>query len=311
MKFVIGSRGSKLALAQVEIVIAQLRQQIKEQCKGEFGNLVFEKKIIKTTGDKIKDAPLAKIGGKGIFVKEIDEALVRGEIDFAVHSMKDVPTELMKGIEIASIPKREERNDVLISKYFLHELKKDSTIGTSSLRRKAELLHYSKDFKTAELRGNVDTRLRKLNEGVYDAIVMAKAGLKRLGFEKHIKQDLPLDKFPHAVGQGAIAIASREDFAYKGLLKMLEDETTRREVEAERALLKAIGGGCQVPLGVVTKVKNSKIILSASIFSQDGKTRVDAKVEETSTIKAGEKAAKILLEKGGEKIIKELDEKAC
>jgi len=295
----------------VEIVIAQLRQQIKEQCKGEFGNLVFEKKIIKTTGDKIKDAPLAKIGGKGIFVKEIDEALVRGEIDFAVHSMKDVPTELMKGIEIASIPKREERNDVLISKYFLHELKKDSTIGTSSLRRKAELLHYSKDFKTAELRGNVDTRLRKLNEGVYDAIVMAKAGLKRLGFEKHIKQDLPLDKFPHAVGQGAIAIASREDFAYKGLLKMLEDETTRREVEAERALLKAIGGGCQVPLGVVTKVKNSKIILSASIFSQDGKTRVDAKVEETSTIKAGEKAAKILLEKGGEKIIKELDEKAC
>jgi hydroxymethylbilane synthase len=157
------------------------------------------------------------------------------------------------------------------------------------------------------LRGNVDTRLRKLNEGIYDAIVMAKAGLKRLGFEKHIKQDLPLDKFPHAVGQGAIAIASREDFAYKGLLKMIEDEKTRREIEAERSLLKAIGGGCQVPLGVAAEVKNNRIILSASIFSQDGKVRIDAKVEETSAIKAGEKAAKILLEEGGKKIIEEIN----
>lgn len=311
MKLIIGSRGSKLALAQVDLVIAQLRQQIKEQCRGEFEDLLFERKIIKTTGDKIKDAPLAKIGGKGIFVKEIDEALAGRKIDFAVHSMKDVPTELMKEIEIAAVPKREERNDVLISKHFLHELKKDSTIGTSSLRRKAELLSYSKDFKIAELRGNVDTRLRKLNEGVYDAIVMAKAGIKRLGFEKHIKQDLPLDKFPNTVGQGAIAIASREDFAYKGLLKLLEDKTTRIEIEAERALLKTIGGGCQVPLGVVTEHKDSRIILKASMFSQDGKTRIDAKVEDADAVKAGERAAKILFEKGGKKIIEEINEGAC
>lgn len=268
----IGTRGSKLALKQVDIVIGLLNKK--------FPRLEFEKKIIKTTGDKILDAPLAKIGGRGLFVKEIDEAVSRGEVHFAVHSMKDVPVELPGGLELVCVPEREEVGDALISRdgLSIDELPGGAVIGTSSIRRKAELLNYRSDFIIKELRGNVDTRMRKLGAGEYDAIVMAKTGLKRLGFEKDITQTLPLDIFLPPVGQGAIAVVARKDFAQKSVLAAINHKNSMLRCIAERALLRRLGGGCQVPVGVVTKI-NKKIKIKAAVLSPDGKKRIQVEME--------------------------------
>ncbi len=305
MKFIIGSRGSRLALKQVNII----SNLLKERSPGL--DLEFERKIIRTTGDKILDAPLSRIGGKGIFVKEIDEAVKRGDVDFAVHSMKDVPTDILDELEIVSVPKREDVNDALISKGpTLDELPKNSVVGTSSLRRRAEILNYRGDLEIKDLRGNVDTRIRKVMEGDYDAIIMAKAGLKRLGLERHITQVLDKDVFIPSVGQGAIAVVSRKAFEQNDILTRINDEESMQKVLAERALLKHLGGGCQVPIGAVTEtdIEKKELRIRAVIISPDGRERIEVvkRGDPEKPEKIGTDAAKALLKAGGDVILEEV-----
>ncbi|NOZ76698.1 MAG: hydroxymethylbilane synthase [Euryarchaeota archaeon] len=302
MKLVIGTRGSKLALTQVDIISGLLKER--------FPELEFERKIIKTTGDKITDVPLAKIGGKGLFVKEIDEAVARGEVDFAVHSMKDVPTDLLPEIEIAATPEREDVSDALISREgkSLDELPEGAVVGTSSLRRRAQLHNARPDIEIRDLRGNVDTRLRKLNEGLYDAIIMARAGLRRMGFEGRITQVLPVDVFAPSVGQGAIAVVARRDGAVRDYLEAINHRDTMVRVTAERALLKQLGGGCQVPIGTFTRVDGGTLHMDAVVLSPDG-TRKIAVRDSGPRGEAGEigvRAGRTLLKNGAAEILEEV-----
>jgi hydroxymethylbilane synthase len=300
MKLVIGTRGSKLALAQVDLVTKILGNK--------FSDIKFEKKIIRTTGDKIKDVSLAKIGGKGLFVKEIDEAVAKGDVDFAVHSMKDVPTEMHEDLEIVSVPPRGDISDSLISRNNgIDDLSTGAIIGTSSLRRKAEILNYRPDIQIKDLRGNVDTRLRKLDSKEYDAIIMATAGLKRLGFGDRITEELPLQFFPPSVGQGAIAIVARKDFPGKGYLDAINHPGSMARIKAERALLKGIGGGCQVPLGVISTI-NGGLSLRGVIMSPSGENRIDAVYYGAlkDAEKIGMEVAKRLLKKGADEILHEV-----
>lgn len=242
--FIIGTRGSKLALAQAE--------QVKRELLLAYSDLEVELRIIKTKGDKRMDLSLNASGDKGLFTKELEEALFAGEIDCAVHSLKDLPVELCSGTSFGAILRREQVNDVLISVRYksLAELPNGAIVGTSSPRRAAQLLEQRSDLDIREIRGNVDTRLAKLDNGEYDAIVMAYAGLKRLGLEERITQILPEVQMVPAPGQGAIAVqikSDRED--YKELLKLLHHDYTARCVEVERYILSKIGGGCAVPFG--------------------------------------------------------------
>ena len=242
--FIIGTRGSKLALAQAE--------QVKRELLLAYPELKVELRIIKTKGDKRLDLSLNASGDKGLFTKELEEALFAGEIDCAVHSLKDLPVELCSGTSLGAILRREQVNDVLISVRYksLAELPDGAIVGTSSPRRAAQLLEQRSDLDIREIRGNVDTRLAKLDNGEYDAIVMAYAGLKRLGLEERITQILPEVQMVPAPGQGAIAVqikSDRED--YKELLKPLHHDYTTRCVEVERYILSKIGGGCAVPFG--------------------------------------------------------------
>ena len=242
--FIIGTRGSKLALAQAE--------QVKRELLLAYPDLKVELRIIKTKGDKRLDLSLNASGDKGLFTKELEEALFAGEIDCAVHSLKDLPVELCSGTSLGAILRREQVNDILISLRYksLAELPNGAIVGTSSPRRAAQLLEQRSDLDIREIRGNVDTRLAKLDNGEYDAIVMAYAGLKRLGLEERITQVLPEVQMVPAPGQGAIAVqikSDRED--YKELLKLLHHDYTARCVEVERYILSQIGGGCAVPFG--------------------------------------------------------------
>ncbi|MEO7145097.1 MAG: hydroxymethylbilane synthase, partial [Bryobacteraceae bacterium] len=240
----IGSRGSQLALWQAHWIEARLGA-LGETCQIE---------VIKTTGDKITDAPLSKIGGKGLFTKEIEDALLAGEIDVAVHSLKDLPVETPRGLTLAAIPEREDVRDALVGKR-LDELAKGAVVGTSSLRRAAQLLALRPDLKIETLRGNVDTRLRKLDEGKYDAIVLAAAGLGRLGWENRIAELIPAELILPAPGQGALAVETRDDRGrVTKLCRQLDDASARAAVTAERAALAALGGGCQVPIGAYAEV---------------------------------------------------------
>ncbi len=301
MKLVIGTRGSKLALTQADLVAGLLKDRSPE--------LEFEKRIVRTTGDKIRDAPLAKIGGKGLFVKEIDEAVAGGEVDFAVHSMKDVPTEMLEELEIACIPEREDIGDALVSRdgLTIEGLPGGAVVGTSSIRRGAQVLNFRGDLQIKDIRGNVDTRLRKIRSGEYDAIIMAKAGLKRLGLEGEITQELPLDMFLPTVGQGAIAVVARKDFHGRKYLHTVNHEASAIGVKAERALLKRLGGGCQVPVGAVTSL-DGDLSLRAVILSPDGGTRIDAEVRgrPRDAEEMGIAAAEELLRKGGEEILEKV-----
>jgi len=294
MKVVIGTRGSALARWQARHVGDRLK---------ELHEIEYEERIIKTTGDKIKDAPLAKIGGKGIFVKELDDAVLQGSVDLAVHSMKDVPVDLPKGLVIAAVPEREETNDALLSSKSLDELPEDAVIGTSSLRRRAQLKHYRPELRIKDIRGNVDTRIRKLREGLYDAIVMAKAGLKRMGFESYIRETLPLDIFTPTVGQGAIAVVARDGSRLLSLLSSLNHKPSEMRVLAERSLLRGVGGGCQIPLGANTWIDGSKLHLTAVMLSQDGSRRIEVREAGQDPVKVGEKAAKRLLDQGGAELL--------
>lgn len=259
-KVVIGTRGSKLALWQANWV--------KEKLEELYPEIKIEIEKIKTTGDKILDAPLAKIGGKGLFVKEIEEALLDGRVDIAVHSMKDVPTEIPKGLHIAAICKREDPRDAFLSRdgIPLKDLPEGAVIGTSSLRRTVQLKALRKDIEIRPLRGNVDTRIRKLIEGQFDGIVLALAGLKRMGFEENIAEIFSEEILIPAIGQGAIGIETRVDDEFvNDIVKPLNDPLTALCVSAERAFLSVMGGGCQVPLACHAKVVDGVMKISGMI----------------------------------------------
>lgn len=267
-RLIIGSRSSKLALAQVEIV--------RKKLKAIYPALELELKTIKTTGDKILDVALSKIGDKGLFTKEIEEALLRGEIDFAVHSMKDLPTELHHELRLAAVSEREDACDVLVSTqgYSIKTLPKNAKIGTGSLRRRAQLLHLRSDLKALDLRGNLDTRIRKLEQGLYDAIILAYAGIKRLNLKLKLVK-IPLEEMLPQAGQGALGIEIRKNNREaEKILKVLDSEDNHLCIDAERALLAGLEGGCQVPIGVYAQIDNDRISMKAGVFSLDGQIAV-------------------------------------
>jgi hydroxymethylbilane synthase len=304
-KLTIGTRGSPLAVWQAEWVRTSLREL-------EPG-LSISLEQIKTTGDRILDAPLAMIGGKGLFVKEIEEALARSEIDLAIHSMKDVPTQLPAGLEILSIPAREDPRDALITRNgdSLEKLPSGARIGTSSLRRQAQLLHARPDFKVALLRGNLDTRLRKLDAGDYDAILLAAAGLRRLGLEQRITEFLPYEVCLPAISQGALGLEGRADDRFvRELVARLEDRHTRIAVTAERAFLERLEGGCQVPIAAHATIDHETILLRGLIASVDGRCVIRGSAEGAlaEATETGAALAERLLSQGGREILKEIYE---
>ena len=295
----IGTRKSKLALWQANFIKEKLEE------KGHTVELV----LITTTGDKILDAPLAKIGGKGLFVKEIEEALLREEIDLAVHSLKDVPMLLPEGLSLGAITEKEFPFDVLISRRgeSLEELPKKAIIGTSSLRRQVQIKRKRSDLQIEILRGNVDTRIRKLEEGKYDAIVLAYAGVKRMGLEDRITQIL--EDFIPAVGQGSLATEIREkDERIKECISFLDHRESRIRAEAERSFLRKLEGGCQVPIGAYAWIEEGKLKIRAFISDLSGEKFIEGyeegKVEEAQEI--GKRLADRLLEEGGKEILERI-----
>lgn len=252
----IGSRGSQLALWQARWVGSRL---------GEHG-IACRIEVIRTTGDKITDVPLAKVGIKGLFTKEIEEALLSSHIDLAVHSLKDMPTDLPAGLEIAAVPEREDARDAMVGAR-LADLPAGARVGTSSLRRAAQLRRLRQDLTVESIRGNVDTRLRKLDEGQFDAIVMAAAGLKRLGWDDRIAETLSPEIMCPAPGQGALAIETRTG---SSACSVLEHAPSRASVNAERAVLASLGGGCQVPIGAYAWIESATLFLTAVVVSPDG-----------------------------------------
>jgi hydroxymethylbilane synthase len=299
----LGTRGSRLALAQARWVQARLHEQ--------HPDLAVELVTIKTSGDRFLDQPLSVIGGKGLFVKEIDDALTQGTIDCAVHSMKDVPTEIAPGLMIAALPPRADPRDVLISRAGggLPALAHGARVGTSSLRRMALLRALRRDLSVNSLRGNVDTRLRKLDDGHVDAIVLAAAGLRRLGIERTDIDFLDPQHFVPAIGQGALAIESRSDETGE-LLHVLDDAPTRVAVHAERAFLLRVGGSCRTPLAAHATVDGNRLEMHAIIAGPDGSrlvrgTRVG---DAASAAQLGTDLAEELLGRGGAEILHALGE---
>ncbi len=299
----IGTRGSKLALWQANWVKSSL------ELKHPF--LSIELEIIKTKGDKILDVPLAKVGGKGLFVKEIEEALIDGRIDLAVHSMKDMPGDIPNGLCIGAIPEREIPQDVLISRHKkpLLELAPGAKIGTSSLRRKSQLLHTRPDLIVLPLRGNLDTRLNKLETENLDAIVLAAAGVKRLGLESRITEYLDENIMLPAVGQGALCIEVREnDPVVEPIVASLEHPHTRTVILGERAFLNRLEGGCQVPIAAYGKIDKNIFTLAGLVATVDGKTLFKETLTgpEDSSESIGIKLAERLISMGAEEIIETL-----
>ncbi|GGH89067.1 hydroxymethylbilane synthase [Pullulanibacillus pueri] len=308
VKINVGSRKSKLALTQT--------QWIMDKLKAIQPELEFELKHIITKGDRILDVTLSKVGGKGLFVKEIEQALFDKEIDFAVHSMKDMPAVIPEGLTIACVPIREDYRDALISREGkgLNALPEGAIVGTSSLRRQAQIIAARPDLKVEPLRGNIDTRIQKLKEGHYDAIILAAAGLKRMGWSDDIVTEyLDLDVSVSAVGQGALAIeCRRDDAALIDLLKYIHDEETAKTVAAERAFLRELEGGCQVPIAAHCVLENDQLQLVGLVATPDGQTVVKESLTGTDPDQLGVRLANDLKSKGAAKILedvkKELDE---
>lgn len=291
---VIGSRGSQLALWQANFIQDKLR------ARG------FETRIeiIKTTGDKITDVPLAQVGSKGLFTKEIEEALLDQSIDLAVHSLKDLPTELPEGLTIAAVPIRADARDAIVGRK-LQELPPGSIVGTSSLRRIAQLKRIRPDLKFEPIRGNLDTRLRKLDEGQYQAIVLAAAGLTRLGWSDRIADVFPPTVVCPAPGQGALGIETRHSGAGFDACAALDHPWTRFAVTAERAMLAELGGGCQIPIGAHADIEDNKLKLLGVVAATDGSeiVRGTAEGDLTRPQAIGRELGKALLEKGGARIL--------
>ncbi|KKB72559.1 MULTISPECIES: hydroxymethylbilane synthase [Bacillus] len=297
---IVGSRRSKLAMTQTKWVIKKLEEL--------HPNVTFEIKEIVTKGDRILDVTLSKVGGKGLFVKEIEQAMLSGEIDMAVHSMKDMPSALPEGLVIGCVPKREDVRDALISKkrQTLAELPQGAVVGTSSLRRSAQLLQIRPDLEIKWIRGNIDTRLKKLETEEYDAIILAAAGLSRMGWKDDVVTEFlePESCLP-AVGQGALAIECRAaDEELLGLLSGLNDRYTEQTVTAERAFLHAMEGGCQIPIaGFAVMNKEDVIELTGLVASPDGKTVYREKTGGTDPAAVGKECAERMAQKGAKALI--------
>ncbi|MFI5059110.1 MAG: hydroxymethylbilane synthase [Candidatus Acidiferrales bacterium] len=298
----IGTRGSLLAKWQAEFVRKQLFQ-----ATGVEAEIV----IIKTAGDKLHQAPLTQIGGKGIFIKELEEALLDESVDLAVHSVKDIPTDTPSRLCFPAVCRRDDVRDCLVSSNgaTLANLRQGARVGTSSLRRQAQLRHIRPDLDTREIRGNVDTRLRKVESGEYEAILLAKAGLDRLGWSQRITEILSPDLCMPAVGQGAIAVEARlKDTEAADLLAKLDDAETRTAIIAERAMLGALHGGCQVPIGAWARIERGELVLEACVCSVDGvqyvKQRAAAPPEQAAQL--GEHMARLLMEAGAQSILEEV-----
>ena len=279
--------------------------------KALFPDTAFEIVNMKTQGDKILDVPLAKIGDKGLFVKELERALSDGQIDFAVHSMKDMPTALPEDLTIGAISEREDPHDVLVSRLGLglEQLPENARLGTSSLRRSAQLRHFRPDLRLLDLRGNLDTRLRKADTEEFDGVIVAAAGVRRLEHAARITQFIPYEICLPAVGQGALAIESRrDDRKIHPLLDRLNHEPTRLCVHAERALMNTLEGGCQIPIGAHAELEGNRIVLDGVVASVDGSTLVRAQESGSSNeaVEIGQRLAARLIEMGADEILKEV-----
>ncbi len=302
-KVIIGTRGSALALWQANWVKSELEKK--------YPDIEVSLTKIKTTGDKILDVPLAKVGGKGLFVKEIEEALLEGRVHLAVHSMKDVPTFFPDGLHLRCITEREDPRDAVFSrnKVKLLDLPKGAKIGTSSLRRQSQLLHLRPDFEILQLRGNLDTRLKKLDDGHFDAIILAGAGVKRLGWADRITELLSPEVSLPAIGQGALGIETPTNDKYiNDLVAFFDHPETSYAVRAERALLKRLEGGCQVPIAAYGTLSGETLTLKGLVASPDGKTFVKDSVTgpKENCEKLGVELAERLLKMGAYDILKEL-----
>ena len=295
----IGTRGSMLAKWQAESVRKKLFA-----ASGVEAEIV----IIKTSGDRMQQAPLTQIGGKGIFIKELEEALLEESIDLAVHSVKDVPTDIPSRLMFPAVCRRDDVRDCLVGST-LANLRQGARVGTSSLRRQAQLRHLRPDLDLRDLRGNVDTRLRKVESGEYEAVMVAKAGLDRLGLSQRISEVLSPEICMPAVGQGAIAVECRlKDTEAGDLLAPLDDAETRTAIIAERALLSALQGGCQVPMGAWARIERSELLLDACVCSVDGAQYVKqrATAPPDQAVQLGEHMARVLIEAGAQSILEEV-----
>jgi hydroxymethylbilane synthase len=299
-KIVIGTRGSQLALWQAYFVRDALSRIAPD--------IVAELKTIKTEGDRDTNAPVAQLSGKGVFIKEIEDALLAGEVDMAVHSMKDVPTQIPEGLTIAAVCEREDVRDAVLCRHnkTLSNLPAGARIGTSSLRRQAQLKHYRPDLEIALLRGNINTRVRKLDEGLYDAILLARAGLVRLGLASRITETLSTDVALPAVAQGAVGVQCRRgDENIVALLGKLNHPITHAAIDAERALLQEMEGGCQVPIGAWARLENGEFVLEACVLSLNGaiclRDRMEGSLSDPASL--GKLLAARLLAAGADKIL--------
>jgi len=302
-KLIIATRGSALALWQANHIKSLIERN---------HHIPVELSIIKTKGDIILDVPLAQVGGKGLFVKEIEESLLSGEADLAVHSIKDVPMDLPEGLVLAAVPEREDPADLLLSMRYvsLAELPEGAKVGTSSLRRQAQLLGLRPDLRVVSLRGNVDTRLRKLTENQFDAIVMAASGMKRLGLSASCSSRLAPPEFLPAVGQGALGIECRADRAdVLDLVRFLDHEETRLQIEAERGFSARLNGGCQAPIAAYARYEDGGLVLEGLIAALDGSEIIRRKLRQLpgqSPRALGAAAAELALEAGGETILRHI-----
>jgi hydroxymethylbilane synthase len=291
---------------------------IRKRIESVRPGVKVELTIIKTTGDKIQDVPLAKVGGKGLFVKEIEEALLAGEVDLAVHSMKDVPAALPVGLVIGVIPEREDPRDVLVTQkaVALADLPPSAVVGSSSLRRAAQIRARRPDIRMETLRGNLDTRLRKLSDGMYDAIVLAAAGLHRMGWQDRITAYLEVDDFLPAIGQGALGLEFRsDDRAIRDLLAPLHHEDTAVAVQAERGFLERLEGGCQVPIGGYGRVEGDRVHFTGLVATIDGGRvlRTSRSAPRKDAVHLGIQVAEELLDSGARAVLEEIygDQAGC
>jgi hydroxymethylbilane synthase len=295
----IGTRGSALALAQSNWVKAQMMQNQPE--------IEIELRVIRTTGDRLIDTPMQELGGKGVFSKEIEEALLQDEIDLAVHSMKDLPPQLPARLVIAAVPEREDARDVLVTRdrRAFADLSLGTRVGTGSLRRQAQLLHRRADLSMVPIRGNVDTRLRKLDEGQVDALVMAAAGLKRIARQERIGEYLLDDVCLSAVAQGALGIECREESPVRERLSFLDHASTRSEVAAERAVLERLGGNCYVPIAARARAAGGRLQVKGIVASADGKRLIqsEASGRSESAVDLGHRLAEELLGQGAGELL--------
>lgn len=303
-KLVIGSRGSELALWQAKFIKKELERKNK--------NLAVEIKIINTKGDKILDVALSKIGDKGLFTKELENELLKGTIDIAVHSLKDLQTDIPKGLKLAAVTKRHPVEDILIARKKgtrINNLRENAIVATGSLRRRSQLLHLRPDLRIEELRGNVPTRIKKFLESKWDAIILARAGVERLKLNKYISSVINSDEILPAVGQGALGIEIKENNKLaETILKSIHDEKTFVAVLAERALLKTLEGGCQVPIGAFAQLKPNGLYLDAMVGAVDGSVTFRKKMRgaKANPEKLGQKLAKDLLKAGAAAILKDV-----